>query len=205
MSECERPPGAAVGEPDEKHRANRGGDGQDGAGQGTKWKGRRGTEVGVGRTERGQSRRTGRRAERGAGRTSPELAMSMVGRAAASGARAPGPPAWLARDAQSRRVRSSTETRAGGGALCHFRRPPRRTSARPRAGSMWPPCWMRHTGKGPLGRGVSPRGQAGPHLLSDLISSSSAHCIPLCSCAGPSCRLSTLLPLGLCICCSWCL
>lgn len=153
----------------------------------------------------GQSRRTGRRAERGAGRTSPELAMSRAGRGAASGARAPGPPAWLARDAQSRRVRGSTETRAGGGAIFHFRRPPIRTSARPRAGSMWPPCWMRHAGKAPLGRGFSPRGQADPRLPSGLISRSSAHCKPLCSRAGLSCRSSTLLSLGLCIRCTWCL
>lgn len=152
----------------------------------------------------GRGRRTGRRAERGAGRTSPELAMSRAGRAAASGARDPGPPAWLARDAQSRRVRGSTETGAGGGAICHFRRPPIRTSARPRAGSMWSPCWMRHTGKAPLGRGLSPRGRADPRLLSGLISRS-AHCMPLCSRAGPSCRPSTLLPLGVCIRCSWCL
>lgn len=51
----------------------------------------------------------------------------------------------------------------------HFRRPPTRTSARPRAGSMWPPCWMRHTGKGPLGRRVSSAryepGRPAPALL----------------------------------------
>lgn len=35
----------------------------------------------------------GRRAERGAGRTSPELAMSKEGRAAGEGAAAPGSPA----------------------------------------------------------------------------------------------------------------
>ena len=52
-SECEGLPGAAVGGPAGKHRANRGQDGQDGAGQGTKRKGRRGAEVEVGRTERG--------------------------------------------------------------------------------------------------------------------------------------------------------
>ena len=46
----------------------------------------------MGRPERSQVRAAGRGAERGAGRTSPELAMSKAGGAAAAGAAAPRPP-----------------------------------------------------------------------------------------------------------------
>lgn len=167
---------------DGKLRASRGQDGKDGTGKGARRKGRRETGVGVGRTERDQSRQAGRRVETGACRTSPMLAMSRAGRAAAAGATAPGPPAWLARDAQSRRVRGSTETRGRGRAALYFRRPPIRTSAIPRASPARPPCWVRRAAKDPVGLG---RARASWHLLSEVMSRSSALYTPLSSHTGP--------------------
>lgn len=81
VSECERPPGAAVGEPDGKHRLTEVGTGRM-SGQGTKWKGRRGTGSCGGENRAGpkppdRERRVERRRP-----YLPELAMSRAGRAA---------------------------------------------------------------------------------------------------------------------------
>lgn len=85
----------------------------------------------------------------------------------------------MSQDAQSRRVRGSTETRAGGGGRFHFRRPLTRTSDSPRAGRARPPCWVRRAVAAPLGRGVNLGNLAGPCLLSDLVSLFSTFCAPL--------------------------
>ena len=179
---------------------------QTGQTPGLGWKGPSGTELGVevgtGRMERdrrldgkdargpgrdGKARAKPRpRGRKGSGeRRRPYLSGAghvEGGRGRGRGSRSPKASPWPARDAQSRRVRDSTETPGGGGGSSHFRRllthflsPVGLARAAAMLGAAPVPAVL-------LGRGVSPRG---PRQLSRSWLSGLAPFPLLCSLQAP--------------------
>lgn len=123
------------------------------------------------------------------------------GRGRGRGSRSPRASPWPARDAQSRRVRGSTDTPVGGGASGHFRRLPYALPLASRRALR-----RRHVGCGAAAWGPA-RARGEPWRTQSAAAASLTWAPPplLPACSFPAtlvspCRPSTLLPAGLGVC-----